>query len=326
MKDCDQILARADWVPSYEEWSATLNLDDPVLFPHHATHPKSENWDLYPWQPGDWKLFGADNVTKYPAQVAVFGMSRFKIEFLQDVSLRQTLLHSTWGRQQCEQLYAWGANFLYGMLYRYSFDFAEQLKKGLLSLPLSEVESNTPKSRSNDPTTTYTIALHSRHRYSSINGCNIEAEWNCLDQMMTRFSAQATTTTKSKRQRPRQRPPQTRFQVSIMSDRVCTIDRLSEQLTALNITVLVAAHTTGDSFNEEHGPFAGVGFFQDWALASSQARSGFIGTTRSSSDLVLELIDYNRKMEWWKTSAKKNVTELGEIDVCILGQGRGTEE
>ena len=108
-----------------------------------------------------------------------------------------------------------------------------------------------------------------------------------------------------------------------MSDRDCTISRLSEQLTTLNITFLVPAHDKGDSFNVEHGPFAGVGFFQDWALASSHARSGFIGTKRSSSDLVVELIEFNRKIEWWKETSGKNKTELGDIEVCFWGREEG---
>jgi len=86
---------------------------------------------------------------------------------------------------------------------------------------------------------------------------------------------------------------------------------------------LVAAHDKGKSGKDEHGPFAGVGFFHDWALVSSHARSGFIGTFRSSSKLVLELIEFNRKLEIWKNSGMNNVTD---IEVCFLGKGRGADK
>mmetsp|Transcript_49680 Transcript_49680/g.120431 ORF Transcript_49680/g.120431 Transcript_49680/m.120431 type:complete len:111 (-) Transcript_49680:1427-1759(-) len=52
----------------------------------------------------------------------------------------------------------------------------------------------------------------------------------------------------------------------------------------------------GGSFSTEHGPFAGREFLDDLVLAS-QARNGVVGHERSSSDLLMELIDYDRIME-----------------------------
>jgi len=192
-----------------------------------------------------------------------------------------------------------------------------------LPLPLAEVDSEPPNSHSDGSTKTFTIALHSRHRYSSIDGCNIQFELDCLDQMMTHLLVSRRSSAVAANTRLSPASPQTRFEVSIMSDRACTISRVSEQLPALNITVLVAAHDKGKSGKDEHGPFAGVGFFHDWALVSSHARSGFIGTFRSSSKLVLELIEFNRKLEIWKNSGMNNVTD---IEVCFLGKGRGADK
>jgi hypothetical protein len=83
-----------------------------------------------------------------------------------------------------------------------------------------------------------------------------------------------------------------------MSDRDCTISRLTTWLTNRNISVAVAQHDQHIDFLSEHGPFAGVGFFQDLALAST-ARSAIVAMRRSSSDLLLELVVFNRKMEAW---------------------------
>ena len=60
--------------------------------------------------------------------------------------------------------------------------------------------------------------------------------------------------------------------------------------------VVVASHERQSSFSREHGPYAGIGFYQDLLLAI-QARSGIAGSIRSSSDLVSELLVYDREME-----------------------------
>jgi hypothetical protein len=88
-----------------------------------------------------------------------------------------------------------------------------------------------------------------------------------------------------------------------------------------NCSVVLAAQMMDPEVNitgtatEEHGPFAGAGFFRDLVVVS-QARSAFIGSTRSSSALVDEMIDYDRRTEDWHS---RNVSD--PLLRCYIGQG-----
>ena len=51
---------------------------------------------------------------------------------------------------------------------------------------------------------------------------------------------------------------------------------------------------------DEHGAYAGAGFWQDLALVS-EAESGFVGLgSRTSTALVIELMEYKRRIKAWK--------------------------
>lgn len=283
VQDCEQILSRADWIPSYDEWSKRLALEQPSEIPYYATLPKDyEKKILNPWKEGDERLVGADNRTKYFMQVAVFGINTYQLDFLESEEMRNALLHTETARETCFQLYSLGVNFLYGMLHRYSFAFAEQARKGLVGY-------QTP------PANTFTVALHSRHRVVEDDGCNIKPEIRCLKDVT-----------------PRRKKP---VQVLIMADRVCTITRLTKFLKRQNMTGYVAPHDEEGSFSKEHGPFAGVGFYQDLALVS-QARSAIVATSRTSSYLLRELVEYHRQMQWWNTG--HDITTIDPPMFCHL--------
>jgi hypothetical protein len=68
---------------------------------------------------------------------------------------------------------------------------------------------------------------------------------------------------------------------------------------------------------KEHGPLAGAGFFRDLVVVS-QARSAFIGGIRSSSALIDELIEYNRRTEAWNS---KHVVD--SLYRCYIGNDPG---
>jgi hypothetical protein len=81
--------------------------------------------------------------------------------------------------------------------------------------------------------------------------------------------------------------------VFVMSDRSKSIDAISSAVQDLGCIVSTVSHdksNTSSSFSKEHGPFAGAGFFMDLAVASKAV--GLVGTSRSSSMLVSELIAY----------------------------------
>jgi hypothetical protein len=104
-----------------------------------------------------------------------------------------------------------------------------------------------------------------------------------------------------------------------MSDRHSTIDNLRTYLLERNCSVVLAAqpHTPvvkdNGTLTEEHGPFAGAGFFRDLVVVS-QARSAFIGSTRSSSALVDELMEYDRHNNAWVIEDEL----LGPLPRCYI--------
>ena len=67
----------------------------------------------------------------------------------------------------------------------------------------------------------------------------------------------------------------------------------------MGCNVTIANHAKfglGQSFSLEHGPYAGAGLFLDLVLAS-RARHGLIGTRRSSTMLLAELIAFDKVNE-----------------------------
>ena len=163
-------------------------------------------------------------------------------------------------------------SFLYGMLLESCFTLSESV------LPELSLIANSSK--------TTTIAVHSRHPRKFDYGSNLEQELRCLNE----------TLQSTERSRP--------CVVYLMTDRERTLQSLMSTIESTTAcTVIIANHTKGESYSSEHGPFAGIGYFQDLALAAN-ARHAMIAPHkhkkipfRSSSGLILELIEFRRQME-----------------------------
>jgi hypothetical protein len=199
------------------------------------------------------------------------------------------LLHD----ESVQALYSQRVSFLYGMLFRESFGFTKQLLETVSEDWYQEPGNSTAvtkpwdwKARRTDPSV-YTIGLHSRHMYQANNGSDVQNEIKCLDHALDA--------------RENDKAPCT---VYIMSDRHETIENLRTYLLQRKCSVVLAAQPDAPvikdngTVTEEHGPFAGAGFFRDLVVVS-QARSAFIGSTRSSSALVDELMEYDRHNNAW---------------------------
>jgi hypothetical protein len=292
LTDCDQILRRADWIPSYDDWSDTLALD-PIEFPWEATHlnePYSRNK-----RPADPLKQGVDLEDRYPQKVAVFRQYRDIQTDWANKQGAEKLLKTEFGRQTAKALTSWGVHFMYGMLYRESFELLERFR-------------TQPQMLQKGPDT-FSMAIHSRHPKQSNNGCDITNELRCVHELIDNIS-----------------PKKNRW-ATIMSDRTCTIQNLKIWLQERNFTVELPLHDAGASYLVEHGPFAGVGYFQDIEYAS-EAYSGFAGTTnsprikncttmRSSSDLALSLMEYKRRMDAWQVGL--DATNLEMVQTCVIG-------
>jgi hypothetical protein len=301
---CDRILQRASWIPSYSERSRTLQLDRPIKMQHNHSHTYPEMR-----QHLDRGERATDDLSDYQVILPVKnlqGLSMERTEVWQGLLLLTDYYEAKYLSQmygmdlihddRVQALYSQRVSFLYGMLFRESFDFTEQFLETVSEDWYQQSGNSTVVSRSRawrtphthtDPPSVYTIGLHSRHTKSSNNGSNVQNEIKCLEYLLT--------------YRENDKVPCT---VYIMSDRPKTIENLRTYMLERSCSVVVVAHIMDPVVNdtgtktEEQGPFAGAGFFRD-LLVVSQARSAFIGDVRSSSALVDELMDYGRRTEAW---------------------------
>jgi len=184
------------------------------------------------------------------------------------------------------QLYSSGADILYGMLFRQIlFDFHPQIAP-----PESKQEEIKPSEN------TKTFVVHSRHFRTADTGTKALAEFACLEQLLGDFHKK-----EQHRQTQQQHQHQEQCIVYLMSDRETTIGILQSHIRQkYHCQPVVATHSSISAtagHYQEHGKWAGAGFIQDLMLGS-QARDGFIGHCyRSSSQLLRELVEYNRHMD-----------------------------
>jgi hypothetical protein len=198
-------------------------------------------------------------------------------------------LGTQYAKEKIEKLGEWGALFLFGLLWRYSFDFKVGLRQS--------VQQHPAISATKDPDT-LTIAVHSRHTHGRDSGCNVTGERNGILEIMQQVANQ--------RHGKSGRVP---CQVTLLSDRPCTIETMKTWLQQkLDCTAVVTEHTIVDATFKEHGPFSGAGFFKDMLLAGLTVKDAMIGSLepgdgnrwRSSSELVEEAIAYHRAMTYWQ--------------------------
>ena len=200
-------------------------------------------------------------------------------------------LGTRYARETVQTLGEWGSQFLFGLLWRYSFDFSVPVRDSVLA---------NPAVRDSDHDEKLTVAMHSRHTYPNDAGCNISQEQDGMREILQQFQSQQALA-------DGQAIP---CQVTLLSDRTCTIDSMKEWLDQeLGCESVMAQHDTVDAVFSEHGPFSGAGFFQDMMMAGLTVRDGMIGSLepsdgnrwRSSSELVEEAIAYHRTMHYFKS-------------------------
>lgn len=292
---CSSILTRAPWIPSFDEWSQFLNVSSqPYRVPLEALKHPGDNQN-------DWN----QSVVYEDLPVVVFPEIVVKNHFQANPELHGIMIRSNWSQTISEKLHYLGLDFMYGMLLRYSFDFSASIQATVPPKAFEYRQSNG----------WYTIALHTRHVRNKDDGCDITREKECIQQLELEMESSF-----------REDQNSTKKAVYLMSDRACTLTRMTEWLQNRSIEVLVSSHAVQADYLVEHGPFAGLGYFQDLALAS-QARSAFVGNTRTSSDLLRELLTFYQKMEAWQSAAAAGgksalAAHVTTLTDCNLGNGR----
>jgi hypothetical protein len=298
-KDCQEILKRAEWLPSYQEWKQRLNLPDPVPVSNSVSSMEQNQIHqvvLYPQIPD--VLFGQDDSMPITRNKWSDHPLRTKAsrEYLQ--ALPETFQNIT------HDLFAERVEFLYGMLFLNLFQLQQQTGLNVSAPPSSYPHSKASVSKQN----TYSIGLHSRHIVEEDDGSFINQEQDCLVKLL-----------KTNSQNNTERP----CHVYLMSDRPKTIELLTNWLThQQNCSVVTATHDTGEGPRKEHGPWAGVGFLED-LLVTSQAQDSIVGDLhRSSTALLIELATYRRKVAAWNSNI--SMEELGSLELCKLPERRSS--
>jgi hypothetical protein len=309
--ECDEVLLRATWIPSYDEWANRLELSDPLTLNFWTTRPPpspqrqrrrpppSTNKDGSPsWNASYANFTGVDSRTDLPVVSfpVMFGMSGS----LNSEERRQSLLRNDWARDIARKLHSLGLPFLYGMLFRESFFMTEQTLQGLpVTVPLVPHDKSAMMRPSEYDVS---IALHSRHSDPQNDGSDVSGEIRCLGKLLKTTPASTNTNTNTNNRTCR---------VYLMSDRPLTLQHLQQWLQYRNCSVVTTPHKqAGASFLQEHGPWSGRGFFQDLAVVS-QARQGLIAKfSTTSSKLLLELMEYDRSMEAWERGDENRTESL----------------
>ena len=280
-KDCRKILERAPWIPSFDQWSSRFGLKRPELmslWSFHETSPTHKRWN-----DGDEKYQGLADTTKSQT-VVIAQMLGQDFKGMKSKKKRNKILLTEQARKRAKSLLSNGVDFLYGLVFRETLAFRKDV------FPAFQVQVQTHSAP-------VTFALHSRHSKTSDDGSNVKREIKCLKEVLKNYSNAESCL------------------VYLLSDRSATLAALTDYLQGRNDSCqgVVASHTVGKSFTDEHGPFAGIGYFQDLHLAS-QARHGFVGHGRSSSDLVRELMEYDRQM----AAIQTDHWPLQELQTCKL--------
>jgi len=182
--------------------------------------------------------------------------------------------------KRIQDLYSEGPLFLYGMLFMRGFSFTKEV--------MDSIQKDLPP-QADDPNV-FSIGLHSRHSVTADNGSDVRSEISCIKRVLASPEAQNKTCL-----------------LYIMSDREATITNLTNS-TQHSCTVAAVTrpkvHTTAAATGPaEHGPFAGLGYFQDAALVM-HAQSAMLGRSRSSTNFVVTMMEYRRKMQAWRDGQK----------------------
>ena len=296
--DCSNILKRAEWIPSFDQWYDAYTFSTRNRLSFWSTHAPSKT-HKYCYDGAEAQLGIVDQTNS--SLVDFPQMLGQDASILKSERKRSILLTTTQARQRAEVLLSAGADFLYGLLLMESFSlqpsvavpYIDPAKATIPKELYSTILSDEANSGSN-----ILVAVHSRHSKAADDGSKIRRESKCLDNILTSLFHDRS-----------REASHSLCQVMLLSDRPLTISRLREHILMEHPScqILVAPHERGVSFRKEHGPYSGIGFFQDLAMVSNQTyhnmatsssaattKFAFIGSkTRSSSQLIREIMSYH---------------------------------
>lgn len=306
---CNHILQRASWLfpqrlrpvypwkqgPPFKEWCGQHEECEEYV----RQHP--ESFDEF--MPLDQNVSIRKNIFLWGVSACYLTKySGFPGRFnLRDDDLCREYLQRAFGKEYVNsnsdslirELYAFGPDFAYGMLFSQSFRLSNEL---LATVQLThELDEHA-----------FSIGVHSRHPRKALMDLPDTAR-SCLDKQFSKFESDPGSF-------------KNKCQLLIMSDRKETNDQLVEYAAQKGCQgVLVQRNEKEESDRvgqdtrtaalsfletpsilEEHGKYAGAGFYQDLAMVI-QARHGFCGMGWSSSSTFISYVRaFHQGMLQWK--------------------------
>ena len=306
---CDRILHRGEWMPQYETIRDACQLEPKVAFRNpsnaYSAHNKSVMFERVDkglslfdtthhhhqvLEPP--RMWGTGPTEVWPGLIIL--TNKYASAYVGSAYGIENLAES----EIVKRLYREGPSFLYGMLLSESFQFTSELVQTVQG----DIRIAPP------PDDEVSIAVHSRRIKIGQDGSDVSEEVQCLDDILAvaRFRRRGLFQ-KLLGAETASLP----CSVYIMSDRELTIKEFAKASQARGCHVVTVTdrgpaqqRVNDTSKTAEHGPFAGVGYFQDLIVAS-QARSAIISRGRSSSALLDEMIEYGRRTEAWEQGHKR---------------------
>jgi len=285
---CQEIMPLNPEIPRFEDWSERLGIQDGDIIPLELQNPRLLQFDSLLRV-----VMGPQLTSAFPLKIKAYRRKTCKGNPMEKEY--RAYLEELWKadpiyEQKAVQFFALGALFTNGLLFRNIFTLPKDVGVVVSTSPNYHLPVSSDSS--------FSLALHSRHPVRSDNGTLIPEESECLVNLLSGTNLTTACT------------------VYLMSDRPPTIRLLTEFLHqhfphCRVITALQEDHA--EETSREHGPSPGNGFMLDLAVAQ-RARSAFVGSDRSSSLLLHELMIYGRYMDEasrvceWRLFNHKTVT------------------
>jgi hypothetical protein len=278
VKDCDVVLERAPWLPSYDEFV------DPSWEIHRVdfwqTHwfSLSPQWIRIRYLFDESKHMNLTKVDRIKFKLVEFpALTNADSTWLTKRFTRQKLLSTSGAKTRARKLTKKGLRFTYGMFFSEMFRLRDK--------EFDLVNEYYPKPDGKE-SNLFSIALHSRHKLVKQKGRNIQNEGDCLDKVLAN------------------RPANHSCRVCAMSDRPLALETLKAWLEQKHHCDLIQVHHLDQtsSFSVEHGLNAGAAFVRELDVCHRYGIHGVIttstGSASSSSALLESLADYNNNKNY----------------------------
>ena len=302
--DCNVMLQLSPAWPSYDTWyhrlqlppSVAVNPDNATL---HVRNLRHNDDDQYYRVVRLWnKISGIHTSRGYAKYQAKLPKVPPRQKGQQKSSAQDLLTPDEWyTRHLHEQLGRRGVYFLYGMLFHTLWDLTPAVQP-----PARTVIAN--------PHTTRTIVLHSRHVFANDHSSKVQQA--CLRDWVNATSPRALLP------HYRNESSSSSCTVYLMADRQETLETLTNVTRSLHCTpVRVEQHVPTDTvISAEHGPFAGMGFFQDLALAAAGGRHAFSTNGKNANGIGWQAMRTSSQLIWAVMNYRAAVEGFGRPKAC----------